>query len=101
MSHVMAPDACMFSRPCLIPHPQPLSLPVFVCVCLCKCDRDFAVWEVLREEEFSPLKNADGAAKDTPTTCRHDLFNLHRSWLNRAGAKLVHKDGSVIPPIQR
>ncbi|XP_052799978.1 UDP-N-acetylhexosamine pyrophosphorylase-like isoform X2 [Mya arenaria] len=59
----------------------------------------FAVWEVLREEEFSPLKNADGAAKDTPTTCRSDLYNLHRSWLQRAGATFTHNDGSPIPPI--
>lgn len=63
-------------------------------------DRSFAVWEVLREDEFSPLKNADGAAKDTPTTCRQDLINLHRRIMINAGAKFVHKDGSEIPHIQ-
>ncbi|XP_052235171.1 UDP-N-acetylhexosamine pyrophosphorylase-like isoform X1 [Dreissena polymorpha] len=62
-------------------------------------DRSFAVWEVLREEEFSPLKNADSAPKDTPTTCRNDLFGLHRRWVDKAGAKFTHKDGSVIPAI--
>ncbi|XP_045176106.2 UDP-N-acetylhexosamine pyrophosphorylase-like isoform X2 [Mercenaria mercenaria] len=59
----------------------------------------FAVWEVLREDEFSPLKNADGAAKDTPTTCRQDLCSLHRRMMLQAGAKFVHKDGSEIPHI--
>lgn len=62
-------------------------------------DRSFAVWEVLREDEFSPLKNADGAPKDTPTTCRQDLCSLHRRMMLQAGAKFVHKDGSEIPHI--
>lgn len=73
---------------------------LFVCS-LCKCDRSFAVWEVLREDEFAPLKNADGAAKDTPTTCRHALCNLHRRYVIGAGGKFVHTDGSEIPHIPR
>jgi UDP-N-acetylglucosamine/UDP-N-acetylgalactosamine diphosphorylase len=59
----------------------------------------FAVWEVLREDEFSPLKNADGAAKDTPTTSRYDLLNLHHRWAIKAGAKFIREDGSVISDI--
>jgi len=78
----------------------PACAPFCPCVS-CQCDRSFAVWEVLREEEFSPLKNADGAAKDTPTTCRDDLYALHRSWVTKAGGQFVHKDGSVIPVITR
>lgn len=48
--------------------------------------RNFAIWEVLREDDFSPLKNGDDAAKETPTTCRNDLYNQHVKWLVKAGA---------------
>lgn len=49
--------------------------------------RNFAVWEVRRDEEFSPLKNGSGL-KDTAATCRRDLMNLHLRWLETAGAQL-------------
>ena len=49
--------------------------------------RTFAVWQVRRDEEFSPLKNAAGA-KDTAATCRRDLMLLHLRWLEKAGAEL-------------
>ncbi|XP_074660359.1 UDP-N-acetylhexosamine pyrophosphorylase-like isoform X2 [Tubulanus polymorphus] len=58
--------------------------------------QNFVVWEVLREDEFSPLKNADGAAKDTPTTSRQSVFHLHRRFITEAGGKLTWKDGSKI-----
>ena len=44
---------------------------------------------ISREDEFSPLKNADTAAKDTPTTARMSVFDLHRRYLEAAGAVIA------------
>ena len=60
----------------------------FVFDVFCFTDK-FVVWECKREEEFSPLKNADGAAKDTPLTARTDLFSLHKTYVQNAGGQLV------------
>ncbi|XP_046371690.1 UDP-N-acetylhexosamine pyrophosphorylase-like isoform X2 [Haliotis rufescens] len=62
---------------------------------------NFAVWDVLREDEFSPLKNADSndaeiKVKDTPSTCRQALFNLHHRYVVKAGGKFVDGEGSAI-----
>nr|QCI31495.1 UDP-N-acetylhexosamine pyrophosphorylase [Grandidierella japonica] len=58
-----------------------------------------AVWEVIREDEFSPLKNGEGAEKDTPSTCRHSLFSLHQRYLLHAGGQLVDSEGELLPLI--
>jgi UDP-N-acetylglucosamine/UDP-N-acetylgalactosamine diphosphorylase len=58
---------------------------------------NFAIWEVLREEEFSPLKNGEDAKSDNPTTCRNDLMEQHLKWLKKAGANLIKDDFSVLP----
>jgi len=51
----------------------------------------FAVLEVERREEFSPLKNAPGTGSDDPETSRRDLLNQHRRFLEGAGA--IVKEG--------
>ena len=51
------------------------------------------MWEVVREDEFSPLKNADGAAKETPTTSRQSLSALHRKFIEQAGGTIVEHAG--------
>lgn len=86
-------------RPRILLH-RSVCFMLFTMITVNMC-RDFAVWEVLREDEFSPLKNADGAPKDTPTTSRHDLLNLHHRWARKAGAKFIREDGSVISDIPR
>ncbi|KAF8140545.1 nucleotide-diphospho-sugar transferase [Boletus edulis] len=56
--------------------------------------KNFAVLEVARREEFSPLKNAPGTGSDAPETSRRDLLDQHRRFLESAGACL--KEGVEI-----
>lgn len=51
--------------------------------------QEFVVWECHREEEFSPLKNGAGAAKDTAETSRRALYAQHRRFLTAAGATIA------------
>ncbi|MDZ4847781.1 MAG: UDPGP type 1 family protein [Pirellulaceae bacterium] len=37
---------------------------------------------------FAPVKNAEGAANETPSLTKRAISNLHRSWLEAAGATL-------------
>lgn len=56
--------------------------------------KNFLIWEVPREMEFSPLKNSDNDKKETPTTCRNDLYDEHMRWLKNAGAILESEEMS-------
>lgn len=59
--------------------------------------KHFVAFEVLREEEFSPLKNADTADKDTPTAARRALLSQNYRWAVCAGARFLDKNGCRIP----
>ncbi|CAJ1035513.1 putative UTP--glucose-1-phosphate uridylyltransferase [Leishmania shawi] len=39
------------------------------------------ILQVNRSMEFAPIKNADGAAADTPTSAAHMLLELHTKWV--------------------
>ncbi|XP_040180392.1 UDP-N-acetylhexosamine pyrophosphorylase-like protein 1 [Rana temporaria] len=63
--------------------------------------KNFVAFEVIREEEFSPLKNADTAEKDTPTTARRSLLWQHYRWAVKAGAKFIDARGHLIEKSSR
>ncbi|XP_055334648.1 UDP-N-acetylhexosamine pyrophosphorylase-like [Paramacrobiotus metropolitanus] len=56
----------------------------------------FAVWEPIRSDEFAPLKNADGASDDTPTTARNAVFDLHARFISRAGGEFIRNEGEQV-----
>ena len=49
------------------------------------------VYETVRAEEFSPVKNAQGV--DSPTTCRRDQIRRAARWLTNAGVAVPTKNG--------
>ena len=55
----------------------------------------FVVFEGKREEEFAPLKNAEGE-EGTPASCRAAVSALHARWLIKAGAELIGPDGEQV-----
>ncbi|KAJ8384901.1 hypothetical protein AAFF_G00197090 [Aldrovandia affinis] len=63
--------------------------------------RKFVAFEVDRGEEFSPLKNADGAAVDTPSTARRSLLAQHYRWALASGAHFLDQQGVSLPPKPR
>lgn len=54
----------------------------------------FGCLEVERCDEFSPLKNADGAKNDTPTTCREAVLRMGTKWVIENGGN-VEDNGFV------
>jgi len=56
---------------------------------------------VKREDEFSPLKNGPGAAKDCPETARAALLDLHYRQVISAGGRFMDAEGKVLPLIPR
>ena len=47
------------------------------------------VVEVERATSFAPVKNASGAASDTPETAQAAMIALARSWLEACGARVA------------
>lgn len=68
---------------------------VFDLLPLAKCP---IVVEAAATEVFAPVKNADGAAVDTPALAKAAISNLHRSWLEQAGVEVAPKACVEIHP---
>ena len=64
-------------------EPNAIKFETFLFDALPFADRTVTV-EAAREDEFSPIKNAEGA--DSPETARRDLNRLYARWLEAAGA---------------
>lgn len=55
------------------------------------------VVEVDPEMAFAPLKNASGAAGDTPESVKAQMAALHRGWLKAAGAEVAELPVEISP----
>ncbi|KAL2632710.1 hypothetical protein R1flu_004189 [Riccia fluitans] len=49
-----------------------------------------SLFEVIREEEFAPVKNANGATTDSPDTASALLQRLHMGWVVSAGGSIAN-----------
>ncbi|KAF4469991.1 udp-n-acetylglucosamine pyrophosphorylase [Fusarium albosuccineum] len=52
----------------------------------------FACFEVKREDEFSPLKNAPGTGEDDPDTSKRDIMTQGKRWAEAVGAIVTGDD---------
>ncbi len=60
----------------------------FIFDLLPSAENAFAV-EADANDTFAPVKNADGAAHDTPSQSKAAICRLHRKWLRQAGTQIA------------
>jgi len=74
-------------------EPNGVKFEMFVFDALPFAERNVLI-ETLREEDFSPVKNAEGV--DSPLTCKQHQLRMWAKWLKQAGVE-VETDDSGIP----
>lgn len=67
---------------------------IFDVICYSK---NFLVWQVERNQEFSPVKNNDVCKKDCFSTAKKDLLALHKTWVENMGGKCKGEGVEVSP----
>lgn len=55
--------------------------------------KNMVLFEVPREEEFAPVKNAPGSSTDSPDTAREMISGQAKRWALAAGAQLGDEEG--------
>jgi len=75
--------------------PNGVKFELFIFDALPLADRVCSL-EAAREDEFSPIKNADGV--DSPATARRDLTRVYAGWLEAAGVA-VPRDSRGEPAV--
>lgn len=70
------------------PQPNAMKFERFI-FDLLPAAKNAIVVEGRREDCFAPVKNADGAPSDTPSSSRAAISAQHRRWLEAAGAKVA------------
>lgn len=79
-------------------EPNALKFERFIFDLLPHAERPIVV-EYAEAESFAPLKNAPGAAKDTPEYVRRFMLAQHRRWLEAAGATLAEGVDVELSPL--
>ncbi|KAM9721129.1 UDP-N-acetylhexosamine pyrophosphorylase-like protein 1 isoform 2-T2 [Dama dama] len=104
LEHLLQPHVAVKKVPCVDEHGNPvkplqpngIKMEKFVFDVL-PFAKNFVAFQVLREEEFSPLKNADSADRDSPSTSRRALLAQHCRWALQAGARFLDVHGAQLP----
>ncbi len=79
-------------------QPNAIKFEQFIFDLLPAAQRSLVV-EVDEQSVFAPVKNGEGAKRDTPTTVRRQMMTLHRRWLEAAGAKVGRNVRVEISPL--
>jgi len=57
---------------------------------------NMGVFEVLRNEEFSPLKNGPDSKMDSPHSCIQHITELHKLWIQKSGGIIANSNDELL-----